>query len=191
MGRGHKGMTDKGKMVLKMMKVSSAVLMAVLFLPLSFAHLAAGQDKEVEGYLIDMGHDPEFINANEPFTIALSISNATTQEQLNPRKVWLRVMKEEEGVQKVWFAATFAPEARSVLTVMSLPDDGIYTLDVRFFGDGPKAWAVAEFPLTIQVKKASGAVMAWGLAALGIAVLMIIGYIWYTAKITPYPKKEK
>ncbi len=171
--------------------VKALIIAAVLLLalPFSFAHLAAGQDKEVDGYLIDMGHDPEFINAGEPFTLALSISNATTQEQLNPRKVWLRIMKEEEGVQKVWFAGTFSPEARSVTTLMSLPGDGVYTMDVRFFGEGPKAWAVAEFPLTIQPKKASGMVMAWALVALGVAILLIIVYVWYKAKITPYPKK--
>ena len=161
-------------------------LLVALALPFALAHLEAGEDKEVDGYLIDMGHDPEFINAGEPFTLSLSISNATTEEQLSPRKVWVRIMKDGQVV----FAATFAPEARNVMTVMSLPEAGMHTIEARFFGDGPKAWAVAEFLLTIQPKKASGMVMAWALAALGIAILSIIGYVWYTAKTVPYPKKK-
>ena len=168
--------------------ISLIALGILVLIPLcSFAHLEAGEDKEIDGYLIDMGHDPEHISAGEPFTLMLSISNATTEEQLSPRKVWVRIMKEGEVV----FAGTFAPEARSVMTVMSLPDAGPYTIDARFFGESPKAWAAAEFPLTIQVKKSSGMVMAWSFVALGIAILSIIGYVWYQAKTAPYPKAKK
>jgi hypothetical protein len=156
-------------------------------LPSSFAHLAAGEDKVIGEYKVDMGYDPEFISAGESFTLSFIIMNATTQEQLNPRKVWVRILKDD----KVAFAATFAPEARTVMTVMSLPENGVYTIDVRFFGEGPQAIAIVEFPLTVQVKKASGMIMAWALAALGAAILAIIGYVWYKAKTTPYSKKEK
>jgi hypothetical protein len=162
-------------------------LIALLAVPFAFAHLAAGQDIEVDGFLIDMGHDPEFINAGEPFTLMMTISNATTQEQLDPRKVWIRIMKEEGGIEQVAFAGTFSPEARSVTTVMSLPKEGIYTMDVRFFGEGPKAWAAAEFPLTIQMKKASGMLMVWIIAGLGMSVFLIIIYVWWKARTTPYP----
>jgi hypothetical protein len=170
-------------------RARSGFLLALFLLsaPISLAHLATGMDKEVNGYLIDMGHDPESINAREPFTLMLTIANATTKEQLNPEKVWVRIVKGEQVV----FAGTFAPEARTVSTMMSLPEGGIYTMDVRFFGESPKAWAAVEFPLTVQVKKASGMAIAWVLAALGVAVFIIIGWVWWKAKTTPYPKKEK
>jgi hypothetical protein len=167
------------------MKAVALIAWLMLVIPLSFAHLAAGQDIEVDGYLVDMGQDPESITVGEPFTLMLGISNASTGEQLNPRKVWVRIMK--DGT--IAFAGTFSPEARSMSVVMSFPKEGVYTMDARFFGDGPKAWAAVEFPLTVQVKKASGMVMAWIVVGLGIAVLMIVGYVWWKAKTIPYKKR--
>ena len=170
-------------------RVLLTLILMALALPSSLAHLAAGVDKEVDGYAIDMGHDPEVITAGEPFTLALGISNSTTEEQLNPKKVWVRILRNEGDKEIVVFAGTFAPEARSVSTLMSLPSPGTYTMDVRFFGEGPKAWAVVDFPLTAAPKKASGMVMTWVIAALGIAILLIGYYVWYTAKTTPPIKK--
>jgi hypothetical protein len=162
----------------------------LLSLPFSFAHLAAGEDVEIDGYAIDMGYDPERIIAGEPFTLLLSISNSTTEEQLNPRKVWVRIAENDEE-EEIVFAGTFLPEARSVSTVMSLPESGAYVLDARFYGDGAKAWAAAEFSIQVEREKDDGMVMAWVLVALGTAVLLIIGYVWYKARTTPYPKAKK
>ncbi len=159
----------------------------IIQLPLLSAHLAAGEDITVDGFAIDMGHDPKVIVAGEPFSLSLALSNASTEEQLFPRAVWVRIMKGGN----VMFAGTFSPESGTVMTVMSLPNEGDYTIDARFFNEGPQALVVAKFPLEVHAKRLSGAIVGWIVLALGLSILGILGWVWYKAKTTPHHSSNR
>ena len=163
----------------------------ILCIPFSFAHLDGGFDQEVNGYLIDVGYDPNPIFADYPLMLSIGVLNATTQAPIEVSKVWVR-LSTEEGVV---YAATHLPEHGVAPLSMILPKAGEYTLSVRFYqGDGPKSIASADFPLTVNGGAGSSGAFgnSWAVLFLfsGMVVAGIVGFIFGKAVKTVSKSKR-
>ena len=96
-----------------------------------YGHLEGGKDKAVNGYLIDFGYDPKKPIANEKTIIVISLFNETTQEVIEPTKVWIRISSSNDVV----FAGTFKPETQNIAFSFTFPESGTFEITTRFFED--------------------------------------------------------
>ncbi len=178
--------------MLKMAKTSFVVGLALLFLipfPFSFAHMAGSFEKEMDGYLIDVGHDPNPISADESAYFSAGLLNSTTETPAQFDKVWLRLSIKG----KVVYAGTHLPENGFASMSTVLPEGGAYTLSVRFYNGGQvKALAAADFPFTVDGAIGKGSMLngKWGAAFL-IAGMLIAGIIGYVIGSSAEARKRK
>ena len=111
------------------------------------AHLEGGKDKAVNGYLIDFGYDPKNPIANEKTIIVISLFNETTQEVIEPTKVWIRISSSNDVV----FAGTFKPETQNIAFSFTFPESGTFEITTRFFED-ENLIVEADFDLNVKGK---------------------------------------
>ena len=112
-----------------MRKFSYIVLFLICFslATPSYAHLAAGEDKEIAGYIVDFGYEPEQIEAGRASVMLFGIANASTEEAVETTGVWVRI----SSADKVLFAGTIdAGETASMSYVF--PASGTYEITARF-----------------------------------------------------------
>jgi hypothetical protein len=101
-----------------------------LYLNFVEGHLAGGLDKQVNGYVVDLGYEPAVMKANEKTVIALSLLNASTSDIVDFDGLWVRIFSDE-----VVFAGTFKQEAGNAAFTFTFPEAGSYELTARFFDD--------------------------------------------------------
>ena len=102
------------------------LFLILLSIFISSAHLEAGEDKVVNGYLIDFGYEPEKIE--DKATLVFNLVDDATKVSIEYTSLWMRISKED----KIFFAGTFAPEAGSVALTYSFPEAGEYEITTRF-----------------------------------------------------------
>jgi len=112
-----------------------------------YGHLDGGKDKEIDGYLIDFGYDPKNPIANEKTIIVISLFNETTQEVIEPTKVWIRISSSKDVV----FAGTFKPETQNIAFSFTFPESGDFEITTRFFED-ENLIVEADFDLNVKGK---------------------------------------
>jgi len=95
---------------------------------ISLAHLAGDIDKVVDGYLIDLGWDPDPLLAHRTANFSLNLVKPETQQVVEPEKVWVRISHSDAVI----FSGTFAPAAGHVVfqTLLDKPDH--YEIRARF-----------------------------------------------------------
>ena len=131
-----------------MKKIILFFIVLLSLLSISYAHLEAGEDKPVNGYLVDFGYAPEHPKTGEKVSFALNLVNETTGEPVDADRVWLRIAQEE-----VLFAGTLAaPDANAAFTYI-FPKAGSYEITVRFQKDD-RALAEADFSMDAKKKPA-------------------------------------
>lgn len=168
-----------------------AVVLPVL--PFSSAHLEGGIDKEVDGYTIDIGYDPDPLFAGHPAYLSVGLFNATTKEAAKTDKMWMRL----STGQGVVYAGTYLPENGVAPMSLIFPRPGEYSLAVRFYdGNNPKAIAAADIPLTVNGAAARDSILSSARGVLfmvaGLLVAGVIGYVAGVAAATgTRPGKEK
>jgi len=114
----------------------------------AFSHLAAGQDKALNGYLIDFGYDPAEPIANEKAVFAANILNGAAKEAINSDSVFVRISSSKESV----FAGNLNPENGSVAFTFAFPYGDSYEVALKFFKDGD-ILAQSAFGIDVKPKK--------------------------------------
>lgn len=152
------------------MKKLLALLLVVMLLPTAQAHLADGEDVQVDGYLIDFGYDPAAPDDTRTTTLAFSLLSLATEEPPAFDAAWVRIAG--EGVT---FAGTFHPENDNIAFTYQFPDPGEYTIRVRFLNQDTIVTEY-DFPITVGGVTASSGLdmMFLGIYAFGILVIIIL-----------------
>jgi hypothetical protein len=110
----------------------------------SLAHLAGGEDKPIDGYVVDFGYDPEQPRAHEQTLLAFHLRNAETLESADYTHVWVRVVHDGQ----ILSAVNVVQDDAGTNYLYTFPEGGEYTLDVEFRHD-EDVLAVTEFILTV------------------------------------------
>ena len=134
----------------------------------SYAHLEAGEDKAVGGYIVDFGYSPKNPTYDEKVIFAFNLLNASTSEVIEPESVWVRISNKEQVV----FSGTFKPEAQHVAFIYKFPGAGEYVIEPAFKNNGISI-AESEFSITIKQPKYYYIIYSI-IIVLGIAVLILI-----------------
>jgi len=102
-------------------------------------------EKEVDGYIIDIGQTPENITANESVRFAYDLLDNMTNEVVTYTDVWVRIQKD----RKVIFASGIhQPKFGSTGMTFTFPESGEYELSVRFQNEGDSI-VETSIPLTV------------------------------------------
>jgi|TARA_Y100000310_G_scaffold340197_1_gene435167 hypothetical protein len=143
---------------------------AFLFLlPTGIAHLAAGEDKVVAGYLIDFGYTPENPQITDKVNLVLNLVNDTTKEVIKPTSVWIRISSSKEVV----FAGTLHPGTGSVSFTYIFPYADNYEITTRFQGKD-NVLLETDFEIKIEEKISK---INWYFILISVSLLIIIGLI--------------
>lgn len=123
-------------------------LIFLIFIFLSFnfslAHLDAGEDKIVDGYLIDFGYSPETPKSTDNIDFVFNLVNGTTKDPINPTSVWIRISDKDNIV----FTGTFHPEFENVAFSYTFPREGDYEILARF-NENSNVIAESNFNISI------------------------------------------
>jgi len=88
-----------------------------------------GEDKVINGYLIDFGYDPEMLMTDEQIRFTLAILDNETQGTIDFENAWVRVAKGED----IFFASTLARAiSNDVSFLYNFRDPGAHEVTVRF-----------------------------------------------------------
>ena len=104
------------------------VLLILLLATAVFAHLDAGIDNTVDGYLVDVGYAPATPVPDQPTSFVINLLNASTSDQIYPASVWIRISNAEQ----VLFAASFAPVDGNTAFTYTFSKQGNYEILTRF-----------------------------------------------------------
>ncbi len=163
--------------------VKTNVIFVILFLsliPSVSAHLDAGKDTVIGGYLVDFGYAPTTPNAKESTILAFNLVNDSTKEVIGPTSVWIRISSPENVV----FAGTFHPKSEHVSFSYAFPEPGHYEITVKFEKDD-KTLVQTDFELEVTGEKQTKNILNFVL--LGI-VMLIMGL--FLGKFTFHNEKN-
>jgi len=122
-------------------------ILIILNLFIVNAHLEGGQDKEIDGYVVDLGWDPEFPKLNEKVAISINIANATDFDIVDPTSVWVRISSERDVV----FAGTLNPKLGNAALIYTFPEEGSFDINIRIF-DKEELLIDTDFFLNVKGK---------------------------------------
>jgi hypothetical protein len=111
------------------------LLFLIFLLPISIAHLEAGEDKVVGDYIIDFGYQPKDLTAEEAVVLAFTLQDKDTNEIVVPKNVWIRIAEGE----KVIFTGILQPDQDQVLITYTFPRAAEYEITARFSEPGVEA----------------------------------------------------
>lgn len=94
-------------------------------------HLSAGEDKTVDGYLIDFGYDPAEPQSGQKTVFAINLVNETTLEAIETDKLWIRISSTKDSV----FAGNLKPDYGNAAFTFAFPSAGKYEFALKFFKD--------------------------------------------------------
>ena len=112
--------------------ISSILLLIILSVSISTpvsAHLDAGSDEVINGYLIDFGYAPAQPTALNTTILNFNLLNNSTQQTINFTSLFIRISDSTHNI----FAGTFKPSNDDVNFVFTFPKSGSYTISVRFY----------------------------------------------------------
>jgi len=117
-----------------MNRISTTIIAAALaLLPLaSSAHMAAGQDIEVDGYILDFGFAPELPVAGQLSDISINLVDAETEEPVDTDEAWVRI----GGADGFVFSGRFRPVDGNVTFSIVIPEAGDQEVHVQFLQQG-------------------------------------------------------
>ena len=139
--------------------------LVLLMASAGFAHLDAGQDIVVGGYLADFGYSPANITAGQSAILTFNRGNATSEEALQPESVWVRISRGDD----VLFAGTFAPQAGNVAFTYVFPEGGVYGVKTRYFSS-ERVLAEADFSAEVRERNSYNLLVLAVLAMLAFAI---------------------
>src|SRR3989344_16639 len=74
------------------------LFLILLLIPITHAHLAAGEDKNINNYIIDFGYDPVNPKVNDQITLGFNLIDKTTNKVINPDNILVRISSSKEIV---------------------------------------------------------------------------------------------
>tara|TARA_Y100000310_G_scaffold246052_1_gene251161 strand:+ start:2867 stop:3376 length:510 start_codon:yes stop_codon:yes gene_type:complete len=149
----------------------------IVALPIAFSHLDAGEDKEIDDFLIDFGYSPENPNTNDNVAIALTLFDKN-QEVIEPTSVWVRISSPKDVV----FAGTLKPNNGNVAFTYKFPYADNYDITARFNDDKE---TIVETDFNIKITETVPVYYYF----FGIVVILII--IFVIIKLKALSKKLK
>ena len=153
------------------------LLLILLCIPFSLAHLAGGEDVEKEGFIVDFGYEPGTVKEKQRSTLAFNLLNADTEELIEPSRVWVRISDKEDIV----FAGNLAPQAKHVAFSYTFPRSGSYEITARFFG-GDELLVEHEFDLEVERKSKKGKSKGIYFVKLLVLIVIVGAIYWYVKK---------
>ncbi len=130
-----------------MKQIVATIIFALLFTFVtanSYAH-GTGADliKEINGYTIDIGYEPEIIYAGETVSFDFLLKKDTLKEEFTD--VWVRITQDSKSI----FATGIHNQDFGGTTLLyEFEKEGNYTLHVRYQKDG-ESITEAEFPIAV------------------------------------------
>jgi hypothetical protein len=137
------------------------------------AHLDAGEDVVVDGYLLDFGYTPSKLVEGEKVILAFNLVDPETEDVLDYESLWVRISNEE-----VVFSGTFHVEENHVGFSYIFAESGEYKVTARFNGyDG----VLAENDFYVEVGKEEE--INFVLWIIVVGVLFVGSLVWHKSKI--------
>jgi hypothetical protein len=158
------------------------ILMGIFLLvlgTLAEAHLDAGSDDVVNGYMIDYGYSPVEPNNQNSTFINFNVLDNATQKVVNITEVWVRISDEKKTV----FAGSFKPTAGNVGFSFTFPHTGNFDMMARFYNGSQ---ILAEHTYTFEVDDPAES-RRWFIDILSI-VLISGGILVYIVLKTPHKR---
>lgn len=165
------------------MKYLSIFLFALLLPVMASAHLAAGEDRVVEGILVDFGYDPAVLVAGELSTFSMNLVDEEHIVPLDLQDLWVRV----DGPEGVVSASRLALVEGNANWQLLLPTSGDYRVTVRanegeYAIDETFAVAVEEAPQEEVVEVPEKDHSSSQIMMLMIGLVMLIVVLIYFAR---------
>lgn len=165
--------------------VFTLALLFILLPATSLAHSTGSSlEQEVDGYIIDIGQNPETLVSNEQVTFDFSLFKRPTGA-VSWSRVWVRVARGDTTV----FAGGIAKSVIGPTTLLTQLPKGEYTLTARY-EEGTNILVEATFPLSVLPSGAgigqsddSGKIVAFGLG--GIALGLVAGFFLMRRRTSP------
>ena len=129
-----------------MVKIGIIFYLFFLFFPFVNAHMEAGEDKVINGYLVNFGYYPENIKASDSAILSFSLVNDSTQELIDTTSLFIRISSSKEIV----FAGTFHTELENVMFSYKFPYADDYRIIAKFQKDED---VLMETDFNIKIKK--------------------------------------
>jgi hypothetical protein len=151
------------------------LILILLFSGVVSGHLEAGEDKVIDGYLIDFGYDPGAPKKGDKVILAFNLVDDETKETLDFDSVWVRISLEDAIV----FSGTFHPEDKHVGLSYVFFKEGKYEIVSRFKKDG-EILTVSDFDLEVGRKFDRSSVRYWGVSFIVLALVLVAYYrpVW-------------
>ena len=156
---------------------------------LAAAHLDAGSDDVVNGFLIDFGYAPEFPAALNNTIMNFNLLDNATGNPINFTSLWIRI---SEGNKSI-FAGSFSPSNENVNFLYTFPKGGNYGLTARFY-NGTET--IVEKDYEFVVKDASmtyaedKSLIRLDTVYIGLILLIIILFLGFILSRNKLRKKE-
>jgi hypothetical protein len=150
---------------------------------LASAHLDAGQDTVINGYLIDFGYSPAHPNTINNTFINFNVLDNATQKKINITSMWIRI----SDTKKTVFSGTFKPENGNVAFQYTFPRKGNYVILSRSYTENGLMVETSES----MVVEDSSLLMPILFLLVIIALVMVLLKIIYFYKSTSTDRKKK
>ena len=154
------------------------LILAIILSDIAVGHLEVGEDKTIDGYLVNFGYDPAKLQAEQKTVFAINLVNGTTGEAISPDKVWIRISSSKDSV----FAGNFNPENSNVAFTYTFPYADKYDIALRFFKDN-NLLVEANFEIEVMGKNNFN----YAYAAI---LLVFLAILFFVAKKTLFKAKR-
>jgi len=158
--------------------IISVILFCISSIAVS-AHLDAGEDVTVNGYMIDFGYTPEKPLMNDKTILLFNLLNSTTNESLDPDHVWVRISDKNDVV----FSGQFRPINKAVTFTFTFAKPGPYEVMATFY-DNNSSLVQKTFILDVQGNQVSSII------EIILIILFTILLILHILKIRKFRRKK-
>lgn len=164
--------------------VNGFFAVSALALPWFYAHAhgtGASFEKEINGYLIDVGYDPVILAAQEQQRFDFGVSKKGSTEAVDFTDIWVRIAPKERGI--IFASGIHRPDFGLPGMTFTFPRAGEYELTVRFQKNG-NVIAETSFPLTVETGEAGtpAASRMGTIVSLGIGIILGVGIGLFIAR---------
>ncbi len=150
------------------MKALFTLSLMILFAAPFFAYGHAtgiSIEREVNGYLVDIGYDTDPIVEDEPVRFDFALYRADGSGSVPFTRVWVRFEKDKRTLYATGVAR---PEFGATGALVTLPEAGEYTLSVRFENEEQTIVEMST-PFAVARNRAESTPVPWWIAALALA----------------------
>lgn len=147
----------------------------LLVIPLAvFGHgLGASYEEVVDGYIIDIGYEPEVVTSESRVRFDFGISRDNTGEEVEYSDVWIRI---NEGTQTVFATGIHRPEFGGAGLLYTFPEEGDYEISARF-QNGSEQLAEVVFPIDVIGIVEDSTTSPSSLVLVGLISLLVGGLV--------------